>query len=115
MEFLTGAAQTIINFFKSIWDAFQRLFDWLNDAFDSIISFFKELPEWVFSNIADAIVDFFNSIPVPDFFLSASGAFNVIPPEVVYFAGPFNIGIGVSMVLGAYLLRFIVRRVPFFG
>lgn len=115
MEAIAGFIQTIINFFRSIWDAFQRLFDWLGEAYDAIIEFFKELPKWVFSELVDGFVEFFNSIPVPDFFATAAGAFGNIPPSVVYFAQPFNIGYGVTMILGAYLLRFIVRRLPIVG
>lgn len=115
MEWIKGKIQTIINFFKSIWDAFQRLFDWLGEAYDAVIEFFKQLPEWVFSELIDGFIEFFNSIPVPDFFATAANAFGNIPPEVVYFAQPFHIGYGVTMILGAYLLRFIVRRIPIFG
>lgn len=115
MEAIAGFIQTIINFFKSIWDAFQRLFDWLGDAYDAFIEFFKQLPEWVFSELIDGFIEFFNSIPVPDFFITAANTFNNIPPEVVYFAQPFHIGYGITMILGAYLLRFLVRRLPIFG
>lgn len=115
MEWISGKVETIINFFKSIWDAFQRLFDWLGEAYDAVIEFLKQLPEWVFSELVDGFIEFFNAIPVPDFFATAANAFGNIPPEVVYFAQPFNIGYGVTMILGAYLLRFIVRRIPIFG
>ena len=115
MEAISGAVQTVVNFFKAIWDAFQRLFDWLGDAYDAFIEFFKQLPEWVFSELVDGFIEFFNSIPVPDFFQSAANAFGGVPASVVYFAQPFNIGYGVSVILGAYLLRFFVRRLPIFG
>lgn len=112
---MEGLLQTIINFFRAIWDAFLRLFEWLGDAYDALIDFFKDLPEWVFSKLVDAVVEFFNSLPVPDFMANVSNTFNVIPPVIVYFAQPFNIGYGVTVVLGAYLLRFIVRRIPIIG
>lgn len=102
-------------FFKAIADSFKSLFKWLNDAFDAIINFFLDLPAWIFSKIADAVVSFFDALPVPDFFIQAGSAFSSIPDGVVYFAQSFQIGIGVSMVLGAYLLRFILRRIPFIG
>jgi len=115
MEFIGSLLATVVNFFKVIWDAFQRLFDWLGDAYDAFIDFLKNLPEWLFSKLTDAFVSFFNSIPVPDFFATAANAFSSIPDSVVFFAQPFHIGAGVSMVLGAYLLRFIIRRLPVFG
>lgn len=115
MEFLNGAVQTVINFFKALWDSVQRGFDWLNDAYDSIIQFFKDLPEWIFSKFADALIAFYQKIPVPEFFNSAANAFSNIPAEVVYFAQPFQITYGITVVLGAYLLRFITRRIPIIG
>lgn len=110
-----GILQTIVNFFKAIWDAFKSLFKWLGDAFDALIEFLMNLPAWVFSKLAEGIVSFFESIPVPDFFATAANAFGSVPSEVVYFAETFQIGTGVTMVLGAYLLRFILRRIPFIG
>ncbi|MDY0205105.1 MAG: DUF2523 family protein [Pseudomonas sp.] len=115
MEFIGSLLATVVNFFKAIWDAFQRLFDWLNDAYDAFIDFFKQLPAWIFENLVDDFVSFFNKIPVPDFFATAANAFGNIPESVVYFAQPFHIGTGVTMVLGAYFLRFIIRRIPLFG
>ncbi|AVK16916.1 DUF2523 family protein [Pseudomonas aeruginosa] len=58
---------------------------------------------------------FFQWLPVPEFFTQAGNAFQAIPPSVVYFANAFQIGPGVTMVLGAYLLRFILRRIPIIG
>lgn len=115
MEFISSLLTTVVNFFKAIWDAFKRLFDWLGDAYDSIIEFFKQLPEWTFSKLVDGFLSFFNSLPVPDFFATTANAFSNIPESVVFFAQPFHIGAGVTMVLGAYLLRFIIRRIPLFG
>ena len=53
MEFIGSLLATVVNFFKAIWDAFQRLFDWLNDAYDAFIDFFKQLPAWIFENLVD--------------------------------------------------------------
>lgn len=102
-------------FFTAIIDRFNSLFTWLSDAFNKVVDFFKDLPAWIFSKIADAIVSFFDSLPVPDFFTQAASAFGSVPPEVVYFAETFHVGAGVTMVLGAYLLRFILRRIPLIG
>lgn len=115
MEAIAGFIQTIINFFRVIWEAFKNLFEWLGDAYDAFIDFLKNLPEWTFSKLVDGFISYFEAIPVPEFFNQAASAFSGIPPEVVYFAQPLHIGTGVTMVLGAYWLRFIVRRLPFFG
>ncbi|MCT7418666.1 DUF2523 family protein [Pseudomonas aeruginosa] len=69
----------------------------------------------MFHKLVSGIVKFFQWLPVPDFFAQAGNAFQSIPPSVVYFANAFQIGPGVTMVLGAYLLRFILRRIPIIG
>lgn len=112
---MEGFLQTIINFFTAIWDTFKSLFDWLNAAFDAFVDFLMNLPAWAFSKISEGIVSFFDSIPVPDFFATVSQAFDSIPSDVVFFAQTFQIGPGLTMVLGAYLLRFVIRRIPFIG
>lgn len=112
---MEGLLNSILNFFRAIWEAFQNLFQWLNDAFDAFVQFLMDLPAWAFSKIGEGIVSFFEAMPVPDFFTSAATAFDGIPPGVVFFAQAFHIGPGVTMVLGAYLLRFIVRRIPLIG
>lgn len=107
--------QTIINFFKAIYDIFISAFEYANDAIDYAIDFFKDLPAYIFDKFADGIVSFFASIPVPEFVSALPNVFSSIPAEVIYFAQPFNLGYGLSVVLSAYLLRFIVRRIPFIG
>lgn len=110
-----GLFNSLINFIKSIWEAIKSFFKWMNDAFDAFIDFLLNLPEWIFSKLAAGIVSFFEAIPAPDFFTTAAQAFSSVPSSVIYFAEAFQIGTGISMVLGAYLLRFILRRLPFIG
>ncbi|WHV73950.1 DUF2523 family protein [Pseudomonas aeruginosa] len=83
--------------------------------FDYFWELLPVLPEYVFHRLVSGIVKFFQWLPVPDFFTQAGNAFQAIPPSVVYFANAFQIGPGVTMVLGAYLLRFILRRIPIIG
>ncbi len=92
------------------------MFQWLQDAFNFLIDeFFMDFPKWVFQKVCEGVVEFFNALPVPGFFTTAADAFNGIPSQVVFFADAFQIGPGIAMILGAYLLRFILRRVPIIG
>lgn len=92
-----------------------ELFQWLQDSFDWMIDFILGFPEYLFSLVVDAAIAFFKWLPVPSFFNAAASAFSNVPPEVVFFAQAFRIGEGVTLVLGAYLLRFIIRRIPIIG
>jgi len=75
----------------------------------------KELFDWAFGGVLDAFALIFEQIPVPGFFATASGAFSSIPSGVVFFLSVFELNFGISVILTAYALRFIIRRIPFFG
>ena len=75
----------------------------------------KELIDWVLSGILNALASIIELIPVPAFFTDASSAFASIPSEIVFFMGPLELGYGIGVVLSAYTLRFIIRRIPLFG
>ncbi|HEJ5845481.1 DUF2523 domain-containing protein [Pseudomonas aeruginosa] len=107
--------QTATDFFQRALKAIDEFFKWVQDAFDYFGELLPVLPEYVFHRMTSAVVKFFEWLPVPDFFVTAGNAFQGIPPSVVYFANAFQIGPGVTMVLGAYLLRFILRRIPIIG
>jgi len=44
-----------------------------------------------------------------------SSALSIIPSSVWYFLDLMNFSMGVSMVLSAYVTRFIIRRIPVIG
>lgn len=98
-----------------VWAFPGKLLQWLQDAFDSVIDFIETLPQWVFHQLSEGIVSFFNAIPVPDFFHQAGNAMRSIPPEVLFFASMFRLDFGVTTVLLASLIRFVIRRLPIIG
>lgn len=100
---------------QAIVDTIIALFKWFQDSLNWIIDFIKDFPLWLFGKFAEGVVTFFNAIPVPSFFATAAGAFSGIPSSVVFFAQAFEMGFGVSVVLSAYVLRFVIRRIPFIG
>lgn len=102
-------------FIDWVWSFPVALFNWLQDAFNSAVGWIEGLPAWVFYKFSEGVVSFFNAIPVPDFFYEAGGALNSIPSEVVYFAAMFRLDFGVTVVLVAFLIRFVIRRIPLIG
>lgn len=92
-----------------------KLFEWLNEFVEWIYNFFRDLPAFVFDWFADGIISFFNAMPVPSFFSQAGSAFSGLSSGTVYFLDAFALDMGIPIVLGAYLLRFILRRIPFIG
>lgn len=71
-----------------------------------------------FSRVTNAVLDFCASavalIPLPDALLQPI-SFTGIPNNAVYLMNLFNISTGIGIVVSAYFVRFIIRRIPFFG
>jgi hypothetical protein len=57
----------------------------------------------------------FNAIPVCPCFATASAAISNIPDSVQFFAHSFQIAAGIETLICCWLLRFLIRRIPFIG
>ena len=89
---------------KFIEDALQWLLDAIKDAF-----------EWVFEQLVDAAVVLLSLIPVPDWLANAAGLFDAVPSGIWWMWQYFEIGYGIGVMVGALVLRFILRRIPIIG
>lgn len=54
-------------------------------------------------------------IPVPDFLQNLSSSQFQLPPSIMYFTGLFHIAEGIAIIVSAYIIRFIIRRLPIVG
>lgn len=99
---------SILNFFRSIWDWITSFFGWLLDVL-------MWIPQWIVSQFVDALLAVLNSLPVPSWLGSVDNAFSAIPPGVWWFASVIRLDFGLSIMGSAYLLRFVIRRLPFIG
>ncbi|MBP0049846.1 hypothetical protein H9C73_14025 [Marinobacterium sp. AK62] len=79
--------------------------------YDTLEHWFKEMLYWLF----DVLASLLEELPVPEFFNDASGAFSSIPPSVAFYLAPMELELGLSIILGAYVLRFVIRRIPIIG
>lgn len=109
----------IKGFFKSlfdpVWDAFQRVFDFFNDFWLAFRYLIQSLSYDFLFTAYEWSQELLYAFPVPEFVTTAGNFVQGIPPEVVYFASACQIGPGLTMILGAYVLRFVIRRIPIFG
>lgn len=98
---------------------FDSLKSWLGGKFEEILEWVKDFFLWVprklWEEMLDGIASFFEALPVPDFIIQATNAFSGIGGNVLFFAQKFAVGEGIAMVLAAYLLRFLLRRIPLIG
>lgn len=87
---------------------FEKFAQWLMD----LLLF---IPRQVFQWFTDVLAGAVEAIPVPDFMTSGGSMFMSIAPEVWFFASMGQFDVGVPMVVGAYVARFALRRIPFIG
>ena len=73
------------------------------------------VPRKLWAELLDGLAAILSAIPVPDFVSVAQGALSSLPSSVVFFLDKFEFASGVSMIMGAYLLRFLIRRIPLIG
>lgn len=98
---MVALLQKILGFFAAV-------VEWVVDFFEWIIV------RW-FSMIFDAIIALLSAIPVPDWLSNLSSNIAGLNTGVLYFVAAFEIPTGLTWMLSAYLLRFLIRRIPFIG
>jgi hypothetical protein len=99
-----------------MFDSFKS---WLGLKIAEVVQWFNDFFIWLgtslWSSILDGLATAFEAIPVPGFILEASGAFSHVGGTVLFFAQKFAVGEGIALILSAYVLRFILRRIPLIG
>lgn len=84
-----------------------------------VIEWTVDFFQWLFVKVAvlvfDAVIAVLSLIPVPDWLDDISTNITAIDPGVLFFVEPLQLGTGLSWVIGAYLLRFLIRRIPVVG
>jgi len=93
--------------------------DWLRDWLNAFLTWIVDTALWLGLTVYDLVLSGFETvlaaIPVPSFFAGASASLSAIPPSVAYFAQALALGQGLSIVFTAYVLRFVIRRLPVIG
>tara|TARA_R110000737_G_C14590067_1_gene487349 strand:+ start:34 stop:330 length:297 start_codon:yes stop_codon:yes gene_type:complete len=68
---------------------------------------------WLYQLFLDGAASLIDVIPVPDFLLNLQTV--NMPSGVAFFVAPFEVEFGIGIIVGAYIARFIVRRIPLIG
>ncbi|SDU51500.1 DUF2523 family protein [Pseudomonas yamanorum] len=89
--------------------------DWLLSIFQEIIQFIINIPVAIADWLYQALLDLISASFIVGLITSAGELFGGIDSSVWYFLSIFQIPFGISVVMSAYLLRFLVRRIPFIG
>ena len=89
-------------------DLLTNFANWLIDA---LLWVPKEVYKWLVNGLSAVL----SAIPVPSWVSGLDSAFSSIPDGVLYFLSAFNFGYGVTVIMSAYALRFVIRRLPVIG
>lgn len=87
----------------------------LSQFADWLLKVLEFVPKWIWSECLKALASVINAIPVPGFVSQVQGFWNGVPSGIWYFVGWMHLGWGVSALLSAYVIRFLIRRIPVVG
>lgn len=73
------------------------------------------LPRQLFSEFMGGMLQFLQMIPSPEFALSLAQSVAQVPEAMKWWMGMANLGTGAQLVGGAYVGRFLLRRIPLIG
>jgi len=92
---------------------------YLIEFLENILEWFVELLLWIphklFELVLDALAAIIEAIPVPSFMEDLGSLVGGLDSSIAYFAGPLQLGTGMTWVFSAMVLRFLIRRIPVIG
>ena len=99
---------------------FSDILDWwlntvINPALKWVFDLLLWLPRKVFAELLDQLAVVIESMEVPEFLANGGNLWGGIDSGILYFMSVAELGFGVPLVIGAYVARFLLRRIPFIG
>ena len=92
-----------------------HLIAWLTNFAATIWGWITSGFEWVWHELLGALTTVLSAIPVPAFLTAIPSYVSAIPPGAVFFLSAFKVPQGVAIIVTAYVLRFVIRRIPIIG
>lgn len=86
----------------------QRILEWMVDLL-------LWWPRKLWEMMLDGLASLFEAIPVPDFMTNLGSFFSGLDPGIAFFLQDLQFGLGVGMIISAYTIRFVIRRIPVIG
>lgn len=89
--------------------------DWIETILQWLLDVLLWIPRKIYGLILDALAAVINAIPVPDFITNLGPNVSAAFGAIGWWAELAMIPEGVTLILSAYVLRFLVRRLPLVG
>lgn len=85
----------------------------MQELLDFLLDLLLWIPRKIYQLFLEGLLALFNWIPVPAW---AEGLdLDWVPSSMAYFLEPFNVAWGLTCITSAYLIRFLIRRLPVVG
>lgn len=92
---------------------------WLWSLVTDVAQFAMDVALWIPRKTYELLLDglglVIGAIPVPEAISAHAGALSAISGPVVWWLSVLQVPAGLGMVMSAYLVRFLIRRLPFIG
>jgi len=89
--------------------------DWVTDFLQWWVDVLLWMPRQIFKLVLEALALVINSIPVPEFMANLGPNVSAALAAIGWWAELAQIPEGITLILSAYVLRFLVRRLPVVG
>lgn len=107
---MSALIRALSEFADWIWEVIVSVAQWFLDLLNSVY-------EFVLEKAFGLVIWFAELVPVPSFLSAGSvqSAFSSIPSSVWWALDATRADVGIPLVLGAYVARFLLRRIPVIG
>lgn len=82
----------------------------MDHIFNTLSYWFKEMLYWLMGLLASIL----ELIPVPDW-VDDADSLGHLSSDIAFYVAPMQLGEGIGIILTAYTIRFIIRRIPVIG
>jgi len=89
------------------------LINWLVGWWQQLVNFLEGLPLHIYTAMLSGLASLINWIPAPAFFGTVSGWIGAVPNLAAFLLGALQIGTLVTILVSAYTVRFLIRRIFF--
>jgi Protein of unknown function (DUF2523) len=96
-------------------DDMSFLISFLSQLATWLQAMFIALPLYLLGLLLAGLNTLLQDIPVPSFFSGAAGYISSIPAFPAFLLQGLLIPQGLAIVISAYVIRFLIRRLPFIG
>lgn len=90
-------------------------FEWLSNFWKNLQDLLLWVPMRIWELLLESLAWVITAIPVPSWASNTAGLFSGLPTGVSWGFYLFNVPTGIGIIMSAYLIRFLIRRIPLIG